>query len=370
MNCTIDFNTLHNQYNFAQVNTLGHNLQLTSYGESHGESIGAVLDGFPSGFEVNQAYIQTQLTRRRPGQSVLSTPRDEQDLFRITSGVFEGKTTGAPIHFTIPNTNAKPKDYTHLKDLYRPSHADYTYEQRYGTRDYRGGGRSSARVTSGWVAGGALIQDFIDKNYQVQIGAYVSQIGAMKLETEPRFYPIDEVDASAVRCPEVATASEMVKAIEAAKSSKDSLGGVITCVVKGIAPGYGNPVFDKLHAKLAHAMLSINAVKGFEIGGGFDMAGKRGSEVNDAFEIVNGKVRTTTNFSGGAQGGISNGMDIVFRVAFKPTATIGTLQSTISTTGEQINLEAHGRHDPCVVPRAVPIVETLTALVLGDLMIR
>ena len=351
------------------LNTLGKNLRLTSYGESHGEVIGAILDGFPAGFELDKDFIQKQLSRRKPGQSSLSTPRKEDDEVIINSGVFEGKTTGAPIHFQIKNNNAKPKDYSHLKDVYRPSHADYTYEARYGTRDYRGGGRSSARVTSGWVAGGALLQDYLLKKKAIQFGAYVKQIGLIKLKGKPKFYSQEEVDAEIVRCPNKEIASQMIAEIEQAKAEKDSLGGIIECVISGVPAGIGNPVFDKLSAALGLAMLSINAVKGFELGGGFEMSSRRGSEVNDEFELVDGKPQTKSNNSGGIQGGISNGMDIVFRVAFKPTATIGVAQVTVNTSGKEVKLEAIGRHDPCVVPRAVPIVEAMAALVIGDFFV-
>lgn len=348
-----------------RVNTLGTHIRLTSFGESHGAVIGAVLDGFPAGFEIDFTYIQHQLDRRKPGQSSITSPRKEQDEFSINSGLFEGKSTGAPLHFFIANTDAKPKDYDHLKEVYRPSHADYTYEAKYGIRDYRGGGRSSARVTAGWVAAGALVQDFLQKT-GIRIGAYVKQIGGVKAELETKFYSNNEVDASLVRCPNATYASKMIDEIELAKEKKDSLGGVIECVITGLPAGVGNPVFGKLNSLLAQAMFSINAVKGFEIGGGFEMATKKGSEVNDAFEMSGGKMTTKTNFSGGMQGGISNGMDIVFRVAFKPTATIGTEQQTVNKDGENIRLEAAGRHDPCVVPRAIPIVETMAALVLAD----
>jgi len=353
------------------LNTLGKNIRLTSYGESHGEVVGAILDGFPAGYELDVAFIQKQLSRRRPGQSKVSTPRTEADEIIINSGVFEGKTTGAPIHFQLKNNNAKPKDYSHLKEVYRPSHADYTYEARYGkgNRDYRGGGRSSARVTAGWVAAGALVQDFLATQKEVQVSAYVKQIGTIRLETEAQFYSQEEVDANIVRCPDTETANQMVAAIELAQKDIDSLGGIIECVITGVPAGLGNPVFDKINAALGHAMLSINAVKGFELGGGFEMSSKRGSEVNDAFETIDGVPTTKTNNSGGIQGGITNGMDIVFRVAFKPTATIGTLQKTINTAGDEVELEATGRHDPCVVPRAVPIVETLAALVVGDYLL-
>jgi chorismate synthase len=358
-------------HTFDILNTLGKNIRLTSYGESHGEIVGAILDGFPAGYELDIDFIQKQLSRRKPGQSSITTPRTEADEVIINSGVFNGKTTGAPIHFQLKNNNAKPKDYSHLKELYRPSHADFTYEARYGegNRDYRGGGRSSARVTAGWVAGGALVQDFLATQEDIKVCAYVKQIGTIRLEAEAQYYTQEEIDTSIVRCPNAATAAEMVATIEQAQKDKDSLGGIIECVISGVSAGLGNPVFDKINASLGHAMLSINAVKGFELGGGFEMSSKRGSEVNDAFETIDGVPVTKTNYSGGIQGGITNGMDIIFRVAFKPTATIGTLQKTIDTSGNAVNLEATGRHDPCVVPRAVPIVETLAALVVGDYLL-
>ena len=351
------------------MNTLGTHIRLTSYGESHGEVIGAVLDGFPAGFEIDMSFVQAQLNRRKPGQSSISTQRKEHDEVKINSGIFEGKTTGAPLNFVIENTDAKPKDYSALKDVYRPSHADYTYEAKYGIRDYRGGGRSSARVTAGWVAAGALVQDFLEKQESIKISAYVKKIGNVETNTSSQYFTRNEVDKSIVRCPDGKVAERMIEAIELAKREKDSLGGVIECVITGVKAGLGSPLFAKINAALAHAMFSINAVKGFEIGGGFEMAEKRGSEVNDEFVFEDGKASTTSNFSGGIQGGISNGMDIVFRVAFKPTATIGKHQKTINTDGAVVDLEAAGRHDPCVVPRAVPIVETLAALVLADFLV-
>lgn len=351
------------------MNSFGKNIILTSYGESHGKAVGAILDGFPAGFEIDMSYIQSQLDRRKPGQSALTTSRKESDLLDLQSGVFEGKTTGAPIHFQLLNTDAKPKDYDNLKDIYRPSHADFTYEAKYGIRDYRGGGRSSARITAGWVAAGALVQDYLQKKQGVIISSYVSQIGSVLMEDISQKYTQAQVDSSPVRCPIEKTSEQMIQAINQAKNSKDSLGGVITCVISGVKPGVGNPVFGKLNAHLAHAIMSINATKGFEIGGGFDMASKLGSEVNDSFVKEGDAIKTKSNFSGGIQGGISNGMDIVFRVAFKPTSTIGVEQSTLNTSQDEVILEASGRHDPCIVPRAVPIVETMAALVLGDLII-
>lgn len=351
------------------MNSFGKHIILTSYGESHGKAVGVILDGFPAGFEVDMSYIQSQLDRRKPGQSALTTSRKESDLVDVQSGVFEGKTTGAPIHFQLLNTDAKPKDYDKLKDIYRPSHADYTYEAKYGIRDYRGGGRSSARITAGWVAAGALVQHYLQKKQGINITSYVSQIGSVLMEDIHQKYTQAQVDSSPVRCPIEKTSEQMIQSVNQAKNSKDSLGGVITCVISGVKPGIGNPVFGKLNSHLAHAMMSINATKGFEIGGGFDMASKLGSEVNDSFVKEDDAVKTKSNFSGGIQGGISNGMDIVFRVAFKPTSTIGVEQITLDNSHDKVALEASGRHDPCVVPRAVPIVETMAALVLGDLII-
>lgn len=351
------------------MNTLGNQLTLTSYGESHGKTIGAVLDGFPAGFEIDKNFIQQQLDRRRPGQSPITTPRNEADEVHIQSGIFEGKSTGAPIHFQFQNNDAKSADYDHLKEVYRPSHADYTYQKKYGIRDHRGGGRSSARITAGWVAGGALVQDYLKKVHGISCIAYVSQIGQITMESKPKSFSLSEIDATVVRCPDQPVAKQMIEEIQQVKLQKDSLGGVITGVISGIPVGVGNPVFDKLEAALAHAMMSINATKGFDIGGGFEMTKKKGSQVNDSMTEEAEKMQTVTNFSGGVQGGISNGMDIVFRVAFKPTSTIGRPQTTIDASGNSIVLEASGRHDPCVVPRAVPIVETLSALVIGDLIV-
>lgn len=351
------------------MNSFGRHIILTSYGESHGKAVGAVLDGFPAGFEVDISFIQQQLDRRKPGQSNLTSPRKESDQVDIQSGIFDGKTTGAPIHFQLLNMDAKPQDYYHLKEIFRPSHADYTYQAKYGVRDHRGGGRSSARVTAGWVAGGALVQDYLHKNHDISISSYVSQIGNVLMDSTDKKFTLSQIDASLLRCPNNEISDRMIQAVEQAKLAKDSLGGVITCVISGIKPGVGNPVFGKLNALLAHAMMSINATKGFEIGGGFDMVSQKGSEVNDSFINEGDIIRTQSNFSGGIQGGISNGMDIVFRVAFKPTATIGIVQNTLNKSQDEIVIEAAGRHDPCVVPRAVPIVESMAALVIGDLII-
>lgn len=342
-------------------------MRLTSYGESHGESIGVILDGFPPNFIIDMEALQAQVNRRRPGQSALTTSRNESDIVHINSGVFEGKSTGAPIHLYLKNLDTKPEDYEQLKEVFRPSHADYTYEKKYGIRDYRGGGRSSARITAAWVAAGALAQQYLIRK-GLKISAYVCQIGVEKANLEG-FFPLKKVDSNLVRCPDKAAAAKMVEAIKLAKEKRDSLGGVIQCVITNMPFGLGEPLFDKLPAKLAHAMMSINAVKGFEIGGGFEMAGRKGSEVNDAFISESGKLQTLTNHSGGVQGGISNGMDLVFRVAFKPTATIGKPQQTVSKNLEAVELSASGRHDPCVVPRAVPIVESMASLVILDALL-
>ncbi len=350
------------------MNTLGNKIKLTSYGESHGAGVGAVLDGFPSNYKIDFSFIQLQLSRRKPGQNELTTQRKEEDEFKILSGVFNGKSTGAPIHFFIENKDSKSKDYDHLKSVYRPSHADYTYQKKYGIRDYRGGGRSSARITAGWVAAGALVQQYLNAQNNIKIGAYVRQVGGVKMSGDAKYYSSEEVDSSIVRCPEQKASASIKSLMEDIKSQKDSLGGVIECVIQNLPIGVGNPVFQKLNAELSHAMFSINAVKGVEFGGGFAMASERGSQVNDQFIMEDNEAKTNSNFSGGIQGGISNGMDIVFRVAFKPTATIGVEQSTINTKGEKVSLEAYGRHDPCVVPRAVPIVETMAAMVIGNLL--
>jgi len=350
------------------LNTIGNKLRLTSYGESHGEAVGAVLDGFPSNFEPDLDFIRYQLERRRPGRTSLSSQRNEGDDFSVNAGLFEGKTTGSPLHFSIPNNDQNSTDYDHLKDVYRPSHADYTYEAKYGHRDHRGGGRSSARITAAWVAAGALAEDYLRKE-GIEIVAYVRQIGTVQLQTVKGKWQKSDVDLSEVHCPDEETSTEMKALIEEAIATKDSLGGQITCIVRNVPAGLGDPVFGKLNARLASAMFSINAVKGFEIGGGFKMTSKKGSEVNDEFEVEGDHLKTTSNNSGGIQGGISNGMDITFNVAFKPTATIGKIQNTANRAGEEVKLEASGRHDPCVLPRAVPIVETMTALVILDTLL-
>ena len=342
------------------MNSIGQLFRLTTFGESHGTAIGGVVDGCPAGLCLDVEAIQKELDRRKPGQSSITTARKESDTVQILSGVFDGKTTGAPIGFMIPNEDQRSKDYSNLKEVYRPSHADFTYDSKYGFRDYRGGGRSSARETANWVVAGAIAKQLLKS---VNIQAFVSSIGedfVMKPYKELNFSKIED---NLVRCPDEEVANRMISAIEQAKVEGDSLGGTITCVAQGVPVGLGEPVFDKLHVRLGQAMLSINAVKGFEYGSGFCGAKMKGSAHNDSF-LEGGK--TTSNLSGGIQGGISNGMDIYFRVAFKPTATIMKEQNTINQKGEAVKLQAEGRHDSCVVPRAVPVVEAMTAMVLAD----
>lgn len=341
-------------------NSFGNLLRLTTYGESHGEVIGGILDGMPSNITIDMAKIQEALDRRRPGQSHLTSPRKESDIVKLLSGIFEGKTTGHSIGFQIPNEDKKSDDYNHLKDLYRPSHADFTYHQKYGIRDYKGGGRASARETANWVVAGALAQHLIP---QVEIHAYVSQVGSIKLQ-DTDMIDYQEIEKNPVRCPNALRAAEMEKYILEIKEKGDTVGGIITCLVKNVPVGLGEPIFHKLHADLGKAMLSINAVKGVSFGSGFDSVAMLGSEYNDIF---NQDLTTQTNHSGGIQGGISNGMDIIFQVAFKPVATIMQPQETTNLFGDSLFYMAQGRHDPCVVPRAVPIVEAMTQLVLADM---
>ena len=350
-------------------NSFGQFFRITTFGESHGPAIGGVVDGCPAGLDFDLAFIQQQMDRRRPGQSALSTDRNEADRVEVLSGVFDGKTTGTPVAMLLRNADQRSGDYDALKDVYRPSHADYTYEARYGLRDHRGGGRSSARETAARVAAGALAQLLL-RQWGVSIQAYVSAVGPIAVEKPYTELDLAQIDSNAVRCPDAATAAQMEALITQLKAEGDSVGGVITCVASGLPAGWGEPVFDKLEADLAKGMLSINAVKGFEIGSGFAAAAGRGSAYNDAFELRDGRVRTQSNHSGGIQGGISNGEEVYFRVAFKPVATIGKSQHTLTTIGEATQLQAKGRHDPCVVPRAVPIVEAMTALVLADHALR
>lgn len=341
-------------------NTFGTIFKLATYGESHGTAVGGVIDGCPAGIELDLNTIQNDLDRRRPGQSAIVTQRKEPDEVTFLSGIFEGKTTGTPIGFLINNTNQKSKDYSHIQDSYRPSHADFVYDEKYGFRDYRGGGRSSARETASRVVAGAIAKQFLTP---ISINAYVSGVGPLKLKTNPSEVDLSKTENNPVRCPDVKMASEMETLIKQIRKEGDTIGGVVTCIIKNVPVGLGEPVFDKLHAELGKAMLSINAVKGFEYGSGFHGTIKKGSEHNDLF---NTDGSTKTNHSGGIQGGISNGMDIYFNVAFKPVATIMQNQDTINSKGDQVEIQGKGRHDPCVVPRAVPIVEAMAALVLAD----
>ena len=341
-------------------NTFGKLLKLTTFGESHGEALGGIIDGCPAGLAVNLDQIAIEMMRRKPGQSKIVSQRKEADQVQFLSGIFEGKTTGTPIGFIIPNTDQKSEDYSHLKENYRPSHADYVYEKKYGIHDYRGGGRSSARETACRVVGGALAKQIIP---QIKINAYVSSVGGIVLDKPYQQLDFSLIENSIVRCPDPIVAEKMETLIAATKKEGDTIGGIITCVIQNVPIGLGEPVFDKLHAELGKAMLSINAVKGFELGSGFCSSAMKGSQHND---LYNSDGSTQTNRSGGVQGGISNGMDIYFRVAFKPVATLLQKQQVLTQQGELIEQQGKGRHDPCVVPRAVPIVEAMAALVLAD----
>ncbi len=345
------------------MNTFGNLFRVTTFGESHGIALGGVIDGCPAGIELDVDLIQKDLNRRKPGQSKITTQRKEKDEVRILSGVFEGKTTGTPIGFTIENTNQKSKDYSHIKDNYRPSHADLVYDEKYGFRDYRGGGRSSARETVSRVVAGAIAKQFLK---DITIDAYVNQVGRIKSDKAYSDLNLKQAEQNIVRCPDLDIAEQMITFISETKKKGDTVGGVIRCVIKGLPMGLGQPVFDKLHARLGTAMLSINAVKGFSYGSGFDGVKMYGSEHNDMF---NTDKSTKTNFSGGIQGGISNGMDVYFDVAFKPVATLIQAYETIDHQGNIVQTHGKGRHDPCVVPRAVPIVEAMAALVLADFML-
>ena len=341
-------------------NTFGKLLKLTTFGESHGEALGGIIDGCPAGIRLDFDFIQAEMQRRKPGQSAIVTQRKEEDEVKFLSGIFEGKTTGTPIGFIIPNTNQKSDDYSHIKDTYRPSHADYVYEQKYGIRDYRGGGRSSARETASRVVGGAVAKQIIS---EITINAFVSSVGEIFIDKPYQDLDFSKIESNAVRCPDLATAEKMENYIKEIKKQGDTVGGTITCVIQNVPIGLGEPVFDKLHAELGKAMLSINAVKGFEFGSGFCGAKMKGSNHNDLF---NPDGSTKSNLSGGIQGGISNGMDIYFRVAFKPVATLLQKQEVLNNQGKIIEQQGKGRHDPCVVPRAVPIVEAMAALVVAD----
>ena len=346
-------------------NSFGNIFRLTSFGESHGKGIGGVIDGYPAGIKIDMDFIQKELDRRRPGQSDITTSRKEPDQVEFLSGIFEGKSTGCPIGFIVWNKNQHSNDYNNLKGVFRPSHADYTYNVKYGIRDQRGGGRSSARETISRVVGGALAKLAL-KQLGIQITAYTSQVGAIKLEDNYTEYDLDLIDTNAVRCPDPLKAKEMEEVIREVKAEGDTIGGVLTCVIKGCPIGLGEPVFGKLHAALGNAMLSINAAKAFEYGDGFKGLKMKGSEQNDVFYNHNGRIETRTNHSGGIQGGISNGEDIYFRVAFKPVATVLMEQETVNIDGIDTTLKAKGRHDPCVLPRAVPIVEAMAAMTILD----
>ena len=349
-------------------NTFGNLFTLTTYGESHGPAVGGVVDGMPAGIEVDTAFIQHELDRRRPGQSDLTTARSETDQVELLSGLFEGKTTGAPIGFIVRNNNQHSQDYENLRCVFRPSHADYTYQQKYGIRDHRGGGRTSARTTISRCVGGAFAKLLL-RQQGINVRAYTSQVGDIALEPDYHLYRLDEAETNAVRCPDAEKAEEMARLIREVKAQGDTIGGVITCVVSGCPTGMGEPEFGKLHAALGGAMLSINAVKGFEYGEGFASASRRGSELNDTFVTKEGGVGTATNHSGGIQGGVSNGEDIYFRVAFKPVPTILQEQATVDLEGNPTTVKARGRHDPCVLPRAVPIVEAMAAMVMADYLL-
>ncbi len=346
------------------MNTFGNIFRLTSFGESHGEAVGGVIDGCPSGIELDFDFIQNELNRRRPGQSKLTSSRKESDRVIFLSGIFDGKTTGTPIGFMVKNENQNPADYDNLKDVFRPSHADYTYQQKYGIRDYRGGGRSSARETISRVVAGAVAKLCL-RQTGISIVAFISQVGDIQLDKNYSKYDFSTMEDMPVRCPHRQTAKQMEALIHDVQNQGDTIGGTITCVIKNVSVGLGEPVFGKLHAALGNAMLGINAAKGFEYGSGFDVS-KKGSELNDSFVNEAGKIGTITNHSGGIQAGISNGEEIYFRVAFKPVATILMEQQTVDTQGNATILKAGGRHDACVLPRVVPVVEAMAAMVMLD----
>jgi chorismate synthase len=351
------------------MNTFGNLFRLTSFGESHGPGIGGVIDGCPAGIVVDMDFIQHELDRRRPGQSAITTPRNENDLVQFLSGIYDGQTTGAPIGFIVWNKNQHSADYEGIKQVFRPSHADYTYQQKYGIRDPNGGGRASARETVARCVGGAIAK-LVLARHQIKIQAYTSQVAHIRLDKSYKAYDLSLTETNVVRCPDPQKASEMEAYIKQIKAEGDTVGGVVSCVIQGVPVGFGEPVFQKLHAALGSAMLSINAAKGFDYGAGFDASLYKGSEQNDAFYNDHGQIRTRTNYSGGIQGGISNGEDIYFRVAFKavPTITIG--QATVDIDGKEVVVEAQGRHDPCVLPRAVPVVEAMAAMTILDYLLR
>lgn len=346
-------------------NTFGNVFKITTFGESHGPALGVIIDGVLPKIKFDFDLVQADLNKRKPGQSKITTERTEDESFEVLSGLLDGVTTGTPLTLIVKNKNQESKDYEHLKDIYRPSHADYTHQQKYGIRDFRGGGRQSARETVARVLAGSVAK-MILQSIGIQIHTFVSQIHTIKLEKDIDTLDFSSIESNIVRCPDSDTAEKMIALIEQVKQEGDSVGGIITCVCKNVPVGLGEPVFNKLHAELGKAVLSINACKAFELGNGFDSVSMKGSEHNDVFEMKNGQLHTKTNHSGGIQGGISNGMDIVFRAAFKPVSTIKQNQSTVNTNFENTEFTAQGRHDPCVVPRAVPIVEAMAALVLAD----
>lgn len=349
-------------------NTFGNVFTITTFGESHGKGLGVIIDGCPAGIAISEEFIRKELQRRKPGQSKITTQRKEEDEFEILSGVFEGQSTGTPIAIVIYNTDQKSKDYSHIADKFRPSHADFTYHEKFGVRDYRGGGRSSARETAARVAAGAVAKLMLAQ-FGISINAYVSQAGHIRLEKPYAALDFGQIESNMVRCPDATVAEQMIALIDETRKNRDTIGGVVSCVAQGVPTALGEPVFDRLHAVLGHAMLSINAVKGFEYGSGFEGVSMKGSEHNDVFYKEEGKIKTKTNHSGGIQGGISNGEDIYFRVAFKPVATIMQDQESINSKGDATTVTGKGRHDPCVVPRAVPIVEAMCALVLADFIL-
>ncbi|WP_109832401.1 chorismate synthase [Reichenbachiella versicolor] len=346
-------------------NSFGSLFKITTFGESHGRAIGVTIDGCPAGIDIDEAFIQDEMDRRKPGQSKITTQRKEPDSCEILSGVFEGKSTGTPIALVIHNKDQKSKDYSHIAEKFRPSHADYTYEEKYGVRDYRGGGRSSARETAARVAAGAIAKMAL-RQLGIKVNAYVSQAGDIKTKKPYQELDFSQIESNIVRCPDPEVADRMIELIDQIRKDGDTIGGVVDCVIEGTPAGLGEPVFDKLHARLGAAMLGINAVKGFEYGSGFEGAKMRGSEHNDNFIMEGDKVKTTTNLSGGIQGGISNGEDIYFKVAFKPVATIMRDQDSVDKHGDSAIVSGRGRHDPCVVPRAVPIVEAMAAMTILD----
>ena len=350
-------------------NSFGKVFKISTFGESHGKAIGVIIDGCPAGININEEIIQKDLERRKPGQSKITTQRKEEDKVQVLSGLFNGKSTGAPISLLINNKDQKSSDYNHISTSFRPSHADYTYHKKYGTRDYRGGGRSSARETANWVAAGSIAKQILSKT-KIKISAYVSQVGSLKLKKNYKLLDLNKIENNIVRCPDIEYSKKFIEIIDEARKNLDTIGGVITCVIEGCPVGIGEPIFGKLHAELGRAMLSINAVKGFEYGSGFKGVEMFGSEHNDEFEVKKNKIFTKSNYSGGIQGGISNGQDIYFNVAFKPVSTIMKDQKSINDKNKKITIKGKGRHDPCVVPRAVPIVESMAANVLVDLYLQ